>query len=148
MMRARLIAGACAAATGLLLAPVADAATWRGKTRQGRLAAIVTGADGLVTRVTIKYRARCTDGKGYRSGVVFLPPLDASSTTAFRDGGVIKWTFKKSGERARGTTSVNGELRSSGRWTGSFRLRVKIRKNGRVLATCRTGRIGWKASPV
>jgi hypothetical protein len=146
-MRGRLIAGACAA-TGLLLAPVADAAVWKGKTRQGRMAAVVTGADGLVTRVTIKYRARCSDGKGYRSGVVFLPPLDASSTTAFQDGGVIKWTFKKSGERARGRTSVTGGLRSSGRWTGNFRLRVKIRRNGRVVATCRTGLIGWKASPV
>jgi hypothetical protein len=147
-MRGRLIAGACAAATGLLLAPVADAATWRGKTRQGRLAEVTTGADGLVTKVRIKYRARCGDGKGYRAGVAFLPPLDASTTTAFHDGGVIKWTFKKSGERARGTTSVDGGLRSSGRWTGNFRLRVKIRKNGRLVATCRTGRIGWKASPV
>jgi hypothetical protein len=147
-MRARLIAGACAAATGLLLAPVADAATWRGKTRQGRLAEVTTGADGLVTKVRIKYRAGCSDGKGYRSGVVFLPPLDASTTTAFQDGGVIKWTFKKSGERARGRASVDGGLRSSGRWTGNFRLRVKIRKDGRVVATCRTGRIGWKASPV
>jgi hypothetical protein len=145
-MRARVIVSACAA--GLLLAPVADAAVWKGKTRQGRMAAVVTGADGLVTRVTIKYRARCNDGKGYRSGVVFLPPLDSSTTTSFRDGGVIKWTFKGSGERARARTSVNGGLRSSGRWTGNFRLRARITKSGRYVATCRTGRIGWKASPV
>ena len=39
----------------VLLAPtVADAATWRGKTRQGRLAEVVTGADGVVARVRIK----------------------------------------------------------------------------------------------
>lgn len=145
-MRTRLIVGACAA--GLVLAPAADAAVWKGKTRQGRLAAVVTGADGLVTRVTIKYRARCDDGKGFRAGVVFLPPLDSSTTTSFQDGGVIKWRFKGSGERAKGRTSVDGGLRSSGRWTGNFRLRVKIRKNGRLIATCRTGRIGWKASPV
>lgn len=145
-MRTRLIVGACAA--GLVLAPAADAAVWKGKTRQGRLAAVVTGADGLVTRVTIKYRARCDDGKGFRSGVVFLPPLASSTTTSFQDGGVIKWRFKGSGERAKGRTSVDGGLRSSGRWTGNFRLRVKIRKNGRLIATCRTGRIGWKASPV
>lgn len=145
-MRTRLIVGACAA--GLVLAPAADAAVWKGKTRQGRLAAVVTGADGLVARVTIKYRARCDDGKGFRSGVVFLPPLASSTTTSFQDGGVIKWRFKGSGERAKGRTSVDGGLRSSGRWTGNFRLRVKIRKNGRLIATCRTGRIGWKASPV
>lgn len=145
-MTGRIVLGACAA--GLLLAPAADAAVWKGKTRQGRMAAVVTGDDGVVNRVTIKYRARCNDGKGYRSGVVFLPPLDSATTTSFRDAGVIKWRFKGSGERARGRTSVNGGLRSSGRWTGNFRLRVRITKNGRYVATCRTGRIGWKASPV
>jgi hypothetical protein len=145
-MRTRIVVGVCAA--GLVLAPAADAAVWRGKTRQGRPAAVITGADGLVTRAKIKYRARCNDGKGFRAGVVFLPPLDASATTSFQDEGVIKWTFKKAGERAKGRTSISGGLRSSGRWTGNFSLRVKIRKNGRVIATCRTGRIGWKASPV
>jgi hypothetical protein len=133
----------------VLAAPtVADAAIWKGKTRQGRMAAVVTGAGGVVARVTIKYRARCDDGKAYRSGVVFLPPLDHASTTAFRDAGVIKWRFKDSGERARGRTSVSGGLRRSGRWTGNFRIRVRITKNGRHVATCRTSRIGWKASPV
>jgi hypothetical protein len=146
-MRRKLIAGACAAATALMLAPVADAATWRGKTRQGRLAEVLTGADGVVVRVRIKYRVTCSDNKGFRAGVVFAPPLDHATTTEVRDAGPIKWRFK-SGERARGRTSVTGGLRRSGRWTGNFRLRVRITRNGRFVATCRTGRIGWKASPV
>jgi hypothetical protein len=145
-MRGRMIVGACAA--GLMLAPAADAAVWKGKTRQGRTATVVTGADGVVNRVRIKYRARCDDGNGFRAGIVFAPPLDFATTTAVRDGGPIKWTFEGSGERARGRTSVSGGLRSSGRWTGNFRLRVKIFRNGRLIATCRTGRVGWKASPV
>jgi hypothetical protein len=144
-MRGRIIVSACAA--GLLLAPVADAATWRGKTRQGRLAEVVTGADGLVAKVRIKYRVNCSDNKGFRAGVAFIPPLDSSTTTSFRDGGPIKWRIK-GGERAKGRTSVEGGLRSSGRWTGNFRIRVNITKNGRFVARCRTGRIGWKASPV
>jgi hypothetical protein len=146
-MRRKLIVGACAATTALVLAPVADAATWRGKTRQGRLAEVVTGADGVVIKVRIRYRASCTDGKGFRAGVRFLPPLGHATTTEVRDGGVIRWRFKN-GERARGRTSVEGGLRRSGRWTGNFRLRVRITRNGRYVATCRTGRIGWKASPV
>jgi hypothetical protein len=146
-MRARLITGACAAATGLLLAPVADAATWRGKTRQGRAAVVATGADGVVNRVKIKYRARCDDGKGLRSGVVFLPPLDSATTTSFEDRGVFRFRIP-GGERGKGRTSVEGGLRTSGRWTGNFRIRVRVTKNGRYVATCRTGRIGWKASPV
>jgi hypothetical protein len=144
-MRAKLIVGVCA--TGLLLAPAAEAATWRGKTNQGRSVTVRTGADGLVSYVLIRYRAGCSDGMGFRSRIEFLPPLDASSTDAFQDGGVVTWRFTKTGERARGRTSVSGGLRSSGRWTGQFRLRVKIRKGGRVIATCRTGRIGWRASP-
>lgn len=144
-MRARLIVGVCFA--GLLVAPAADAAVWKGKTRQGRPAKVVTGADGVVVRIRIKYRVICSDNKGFRAGVRFLPPLDHATTTSFRDGGVIKWRFK-SGERAKGRTSVSGGLRRSGRWTGNFRLRVRITKRGRYVATCRTGRIGWKASPV
>jgi hypothetical protein len=132
----------------VLLAPtVADAATWRGKTRQGRLAEVVTGADGVVARVRIKYRVVCTDNKGFRAGVRFLPPLDVATTTAVSDAGRIGWRIA-GGERARGRASVEGGLRRSGRWTGSFRLRVRITRNGRYVATCRTGRIGWKASPV
>jgi hypothetical protein len=144
-MRARLIVGACAA--GLVLAPVADAATWRGKTRQGRAAVVNTGADGVVKRVKIKYRARCNDGKGLRSGVVFLPPLDVAGTTAFADRGVFSFRIP-GGERGRARTSVVGGLRTSGRWTGDFRIKVRVTRNGRYVATCRTGRIGWKASPV
>lgn len=145
-MRGRVLLSAGLAS--LMLAPAADAAVWKGKTRQGRTATVVTGADGVVNRLRIKYRARCDDGKGFRSGIVFAPPLDFATTTAVRDEGPIKWTFEGSGERARGRTGVTGGLRSSGRWTGNFRLRVKIFNDGRLIATCRTGRVGWKASPV
>ncbi len=146
-MRARLGAAACTVATTLLVVPAADAATWRGKTKQGRSVLVVTGADGLVSKVRIRYRARCSDGKGYTAGVAFRPPLDESTTSAFADEGVIKWRIE-GGERAKGRTAIRGGLRNSGRWTGRFRIRVRITKNGRYVATCRTGRIGWKASPV
>ena len=132
----------------MLIAPaVAEAATWRGKTRQGRLAEVTTGADGVVVSVRIKYRVVCSDGKGFRAGVRFRPPLDVATTTTVRDGGPLTWRIK-GGERAQGRTSVEGGLRRSGRWTGNFRVRVRITRNGRYVATCRTGRIGWKASPV
>ena len=51
------------------------------------------------------------------------------------------------GERARGRVSVDGGLRRSGRWTGNFRIRVRVTRNGRFVANCRSGRIGWRASP-
>jgi len=137
----------CAAAVALLIVPaVADAARWRGKTRQGRLALVVTGADGLVNKVRIRYRATCSDRKQLTSGVLFLPPLESSTSSAFTDGGTFR--FRLPGrERARARVVVDGGLRRSGRWTGNFRIRVRVTRNGRFVATCRTGRIGWRASP-
>lgn len=143
----RLIACICVAAVGLLLLPtVAGADRWRGKTRQGRLAVVGTGSDGLVNLIRIRYRAGCSDGKALTSGVKFLPPLDSSTPSAFVDAGVFSFRLPD-GERARARTRVDGGLRSSGRWTGNFRIRVRVTRNGRFVATCRSGRIGWKASP-
>ena len=144
----RLTAGAGAALVALLLVPtVADAATWRGKTRQGRLALVVTRADGTVSKVRIRYRARCGDRKMLTSGVRFQAPLDTSSASAFKDGGRFSFDLPN-GERARARTSVEGGLRTSGRWTGNFRIRVRITRNGRFVTNCRSGRVGWRASPV
>ncbi|HWM11792.1 MAG TPA: hypothetical protein VNO82_20710 [Solirubrobacteraceae bacterium] len=145
-MRRKLSAAACTVAAGLLVVPAADAATWRGKTKQGRSVLVVTGADGLVSKARIRYRARCSDGMGFKAGVAFLPPLDRSSTSEFSDGGVIKWRIK-GGERAKGRTFIRGGLRTSGRWTGRFRIRVRITEGGRHVATCRSGLVGWRASP-
>ncbi len=143
----RLSAGACVALVALLLVPTAaEAAKWRGKTRQGRLAQVVTGADGLVTKVRIRYRARCGDRKMLTSGVKFQAPLDTSSASAFKDGGRFEFNLPN-GERARARTTVDGGLRTSGRWTGDFRISVRITRNGRFVTNCRSGRVGWKASP-
>jgi len=143
----RFTALLCATAVALLLVPtVADAARWRGKTRQGRLALVVTGSDGLVSKVRIRYRARCGDRKMLTSGVIFLPPLASSTPTSFTDGGTFRFRLPNR-ERARARVSVDGGLRTSGRWTGNFLIRVRITRNGRFVTTCRTGRIGWKARP-
>jgi hypothetical protein len=143
----RWSAHVCAALVAVLLVPTAaDAATWRGKTRQGRLAQVVTGADGVVNKVRIRYRARCGDGKALTSGVKFLAPLDTASARAFKDGGRFDFDLPN-GERARARTSVDGGLRTSGRWTGNFRIRVRVTRNGRFVTNCRSGRVGWKASP-
>jgi hypothetical protein len=144
----RLSAGVCVAVAALLLVPTAaDAAKWRGKTKQGRLAVVVTGSDGLVSMVRIRYRARCGDDKMLTSGVRFEAPLDSSTTTAFVDGGRFSFDLPN-GERARARTRVDGGLRQSGRWTGNFRIRVRITRKGRFVTTCRSGRVGWRASPV
>jgi hypothetical protein len=148
-MSARPLAAALAAAAAVLLVPeVAQGANWKGETRQGRLAEVRTGSDGIVSRARIRYRARCGDGKTLSSGVIFLAPLQAATATDFRDGGVFRFNLG-GGERAKATTRIEGGLRQSGRWTGNFRVTVRVtRKSGRFVTNCRSGRVGWKASPV
>lgn len=137
---------AVVALAALLLVPaVAEADRWRGETRQGRLALVVTGADGLVNKVRIRYRARCSDGKQLTSGVRFRPPFQVSTATSFVDGGTFHFDLPNR-ERARARVAVEGGLRRSGRWTGDFRIRVRITRGGRFVANCRTSRIGWRAS--
>jgi hypothetical protein len=138
---------AVAVAALLLIPAAADAAKWRGKTRQGRLAVVVTGSDGLVTKVRIRYRARCGDDKTLSSGVVFEAPFDTSTTTAFADGGRFDFDLP-GGEHAWARTRVDGGLRRSGRWTGNFRIRLRITRNGDRVTNCRSGRVGWKARPL
>ena len=144
----RLSAGAAAALAALLIVPsAADAAKWRGKTKQGRLAVVVTGSDGLVSMVRIRYRARCGDRKTLTSGVRFEAPLEASTASAFQDGGRFEFNLPN-GEHARARTSVDGGLRRSGRWTGNFSIRLRITRKGRFVTNCRSGRVGWRARPV
>jgi hypothetical protein len=138
---------AVAVAALLLVPTAADAAKWRGKTRQGRLAVVVTGSDGLVNKVRIRYRASCGDDKTLSSGVVFEAPFDTSTTTAFEDGGRFDFDLPN-GEHAWARTSVDGGLRRSGRWTGNFRIRMRITRDGDRVTNCRSGRVGWKARPV
>ena len=141
------LSAVCVALAALLLVPTAaDAATWRGKTKQGRLALVVTGADGLVTKVRIRYRARCGDRKDLTSGVRFEAPLERSSRSAFEDGGRFEFDLPN-GEHATARTSVDGGRRRSGRWTGDFRIHVRVTRKGRFVTNCRSGRVGWRANP-
>ena len=146
MRRLSAVVCACVIAT-LLVLTGADAAKWRGKTRQGRLAVVWTGADGVVRKVRIRYRASCGDRKRLTSGVVFQAPLDTATANAFSDGGTFEFRLPN-GERAHARTHVEGGLRTSGRWTGNFSIRVRITRDGHFVTNCRSGRVGWKASPV
>ena len=128
-------------AAGMIVAAPAEAAKWKGKTRQGRGVSVHTGPDGLVSYARIRYSAPCGDRKVLRSGVFFVPTLDRSTPTAFADGGPMR--FRVGAERVRANVRVVGGLRRSGRWTGTFRIRARIFRNGRLVTTCRLKRVGW-----
>jgi hypothetical protein len=137
----RLALLACAA---LLAAPAAaDAKTWRGKTKQGRMVSVRTGADDLVNQVRVGWRAPCKKGH-YVSRTLFPPPFDVSETDVFEDAGTFT-TETQDGYRARQRVFVRGTLGADDRWTGSFRVRTRVRRDGRVVDTCRLERVRWSA---
>jgi hypothetical protein len=141
-MRTLVPAVACAA---LLAVPApADAKIWRGKTEQGRAASVRTGADDLVNQVRVGWRAPCRKGH-YVSRTLFAPPLDVSELDRFEDAGSYR-TRLKDGYRARHTVFVRGRLRADDRWTGTFRVRTSIRRDGRVVDRCRLEGVRWEAA--
>ena len=82
----RVLASAACLLSAAALPATADAARWRGATQQGRLAAVRTGADGRVKRVTIHWQARCHHGVFRNLPAVFIRPLDFNVKGRFSDG--------------------------------------------------------------
>jgi hypothetical protein len=141
------IASACVVSVAAVGAPApADAAYWKGKTRQGRTVTVRTGADGLVTRARISWRTRCRGGS-FTGGTVFLRPIDRLEPRAFEDGGTYRRRIGRF--RSTDTAFIQGKLRADGRrWRGSFHMRSVIRRRGRVVTRCRVPKVRWSARRV
>jgi hypothetical protein len=145
-MRTKFVAAAvCAASAALLVAPAhADAARWRGKTEQGRLALVRTAADGMVDLVRIRWRAPCRPGR-YIGGTAFARPYDTLSPLHFIDAGRYRARLND-GFRARLQVRVRGTITPNlRRWRGSFRVRAAIFRRGRRVDTCRVRGVRWSA---
>ncbi|HET8757547.1 MAG TPA: hypothetical protein VFM58_16125 [Solirubrobacteraceae bacterium] len=138
-----VLVAACVVAAAL--PATASAATWKGKTRQGRGVAVRTGADGTVERVRIGWKARCADGT-YTSRTLFLPPLDSATSSTFADAG--SYRGHPAGYRARIRVRVAGDLDAGDQtWSGTFRVKVRVSKGGESVDTCRLKRLRWSAAP-
>jgi len=123
----------------------ASAATWKGKTRQGRGVVVRTGDDGTVNRVRIGWKARCADGS-YTSRTLFLPPLDSATSSAFADAG--SYRGHPEGYQARIWVRIAGNLDAGEQtWSGTFRVKVRVSKGGEHVDTCRLRRLRWSAAP-
>jgi hypothetical protein len=127
----------------LVTPAAAGAKTWRGTTAQERAVMVRTNADDLVSRVRIAWRARCQKGR-YTSTTLFVPPFDASSTTAFEDEGTYRVRIRD-GYRARHTAFVSASLDASGVWRGTFHVRTRVTRNGKFVDSCRLKRLRWSA---
>ena len=141
-----LRAFAAAALTAALVVPAtADAKTFRGKTSQGRIASVVTGADGVPTRLRLDYRASCNKGRSVTGGTVFLPPFNKVAADSLTDGGTENVTSKtRAGETAKITSHASARLHGS-RWSGTYRITLVISYKGKVEKTCKAKGITWRA---
>jgi hypothetical protein len=136
---------ALAVAMVLSFAAVADARSWRGETEQGRSVSVRTGDDGQVLRVRVSWRARCARGR-YTSRTVFERPFDVAEPAEFEDSGSYRVSVR-GGYRARHTVFVRGTL-AGDRWSGTFRVRTRVLRDGRLVDRCRLKRVTWTAEPV
>ena len=124
---------------------IAEARTWRGETEQGRAVMVRTGDDGVVKRVRLAWKARCRHGS-YTSSTSFRVPFDLATASEFRDAGTYRSRRLKGGYRARHTVFVRGALGADDRWTGTFRVRTRVMRRGKLVDRCRRAGLSWTAS--
>ena len=135
------LTAAAALSTLLIAAGPADAKTFRGKTNQGRTASLVTGADGVPTRVRVSWRAPCKQ-PGYRAtgGTRFSAPFTSATVDAVADTGKTYRVRLRGGLRGRITTNLVVNRRGD-RWVGTLGVRELFAKNGKVIDVCEVKRV-------
>jgi hypothetical protein len=108
-----------------------------------------TNADDMPVRVTVRWRARCTEGH-LSDDTTFLDPFRESTETFVRDGGAYTTTVTDDRGReykVEARARVRGRLVSETEWRGRFRLlEAKVRRNGELVTECSTRRIRWSAT--
>jgi len=134
-------AAAATRSTLLIAAAPADAKTFRGKTNQGRTASLVTGADGVPTRVRVSWRAPCKQ-PGYRAtgGTRFSAPFTSATTDAVADTDKTYRVRLRGGLRGRITTNLVVN-RSGDRWVGTLGVRELFTKRGKTIDVCEVKRV-------
>lgn len=136
------------ALTALLLTAVpavAEAKNYKGRTSQGRVATLRTGADGIINRASIGWRAPCGQNIVFNGKTGWRPPFDAATPDSFQDEGTYR-TRAENGERARITATFVGQRDpATDRWSGTLAVKVMVSKRGRVIDTCQLKRLTWRA---
>ena len=137
-------ATAAAALSALMFAAaphVAAAATFKGKTHQGRSASLITGADGVPTRVRVLWRAPCKK-PGFRAtgGTKFQAPFSEVSADAVKDVGKSYRVRVKGGLRGRISTDLV-VTRNGDHWTGTLGVHELFARKGKVVDVCHIKRI-------
>jgi hypothetical protein len=140
-----VVAVAALLVAAAMLPSAAAAATWTGKTKQGRKVVVRTGDDGHVKRVRIGWKANCGSGT-YTSRTIFEPPFDASTLAEIADVG--NYTAHPAGYVSKIRVTLKGSwVAATNRWRGTLWVRVRVRQSGRLVDTCRLKKLKWSAAP-
>ena len=141
----RVVVAVAALLAAAMLPSAAAAATWTGKTKQGRKVVVRTGDDGHVKRVRIGWKAGCGSGT-YTSRTIFEPPFDTSTLAEVADVG--SYTAHPAGYVSKIRVTLKGSwVPATNRWRGTLWVRVRVRQSGRLVDTCRLKKLKWAAVP-
>ena len=140
------VAAAVFAALTLIAVPVtADAKTLRGKTSQGHRVTLTVGADGVPTRLTIRWTGPCKRSKvPARSTTKFVPAFDQATADTLQDKDTRRTRYK-GGLRVRNSAEVSGQ-RSGETWSGTFSQKRLFSRRGKVFDTCQAKAVTWSAA--
>jgi hypothetical protein len=136
----------------LALPAAAQAESFRGKTSQRRMASLVVGDDGFVTRIRISYSAPCTDPRYRFPNVLRIePPFDAATKATVTEKVVLRDRLEGGGHsRQTATITAERSVDADGvvSWSGRFKTRAVLTKNGKRLDVCALKRVTWSATAV
>jgi hypothetical protein len=140
-MSQRILVSLC---VSLALVGSADAASFKGTTSQKRYASVLTGPDGLVTRVRISYSAPCSDPRNrFPNTFRFEAPFQGSTVDDVQETVRLR-TRLKGGGRNRQTATVTAH-RTGDTWSGTFKTRAILSRHGKRLDKCELKRVTWSA---
>ncbi len=136
----------------LALPAAAQAENFRGKTSQRRMVSVTVGDDGFVSRIRISYSARCTDPRYRYPNVLRVePPFDEATKDEVTEEVVLREPLDGGG-RSRQTATITAErsVDADGvaSWSGTFKTRAVLSKNGKRLDVCELKRVTWSATAV
>jgi hypothetical protein len=133
----------------LLMAPVAHAAVFSGRTSQDRKVVLQTNARDLPSAIGIRWHAPCADGGRLVQTTNIETPFDERTRTFLRDRGAYRTTVEDRQGREynlRIRRAIRGRLVDEDTWRGRFRARAVVRRNGERVTTCRKRGIRWRAT--
>jgi hypothetical protein len=142
----RFLAAAAFAALTLFAVPAtADAKTLRGKTSQGHRVTLTVGADGVPTRLTIRWTGPCKKSSvPARSTSRFVPAFDQATADTLQDADTRRTRYR-GGLRVRNSAEISGQ-RSGETWSGTFSQRRLFSRRGKVFDVCEAKGVTWSVA--